>query len=88
MVSFQPILVDLTVHYIDLNGNQLGLARLPLDDFVYPIKRNLAIDSKGEVYAMIPKEKALDIVHLLFYKELAPLDQAAVAPVVSCYQKP
>ncbi|MFC1878683.1 hypothetical protein ACFLZW_02100 [Chloroflexota bacterium] len=80
VVSGPKINVDLTVHYIGADGNEQGVARVPLSELYYIITHNIAIGPEGEAYVLLPRPDSLDIVRLNFYKELAPLVPDAVIP--------
>lgn len=82
VVTESVITVDQTVHYIDADGTVLGLARVPLSEFYYPIMRNMAISATGEVFVLLPRPDTIDIIRLNFYKELEPLVPGAVIPKI------
>jgi hypothetical protein len=73
MINDQVIQVDTTVHYISANGEQLGIARVPVDERYYYIMRNLAVGPDGNVYCLLPTSDSLKILRLNFYKSLDPL---------------
>ena len=75
-----PLQVDLTVHFIGFDGGVNGMARVPLEEYYYPIYRKLAIGYDGEVYALLPRPDSLDVVRLDFYSALDPLLPGAAIP--------
>lgn len=86
VMPINPIKVDQTVHYIDENGAILGVARVPLSEYYYPVMRNTAVSPSGEVYAILPRPDSLDIIRLNFYRELEPLIPGAVIPQITSSQ--
>ena len=83
VVGDQPaIQVDQTVHSLSAAGQQVAVARYPLDERVYAVARNLAVGPDGAVYALLPRRETLDVVRLIFYKTLPPLIPQAAAPLV------
>lgn len=82
VMPINPLKVDQTIHYIDENGVPLGVARVPLSEYFYPILRNTAVSLDGEVFALLPRPDSLDIIRLNFYKELEPLIPGAVIPQI------
>lgn len=83
VVSDKVIKVDQTVHFISGDLTTQGVARVPLSEYYYPIMRNVAINPRGEVYALLPRQNSLDIIHLNFYKNIAPLLTGAVVPQIN-----
>jgi hypothetical protein len=88
VVNEQVIQVDQTVHYIGENGAVHGVARVPLSEFYYPIRRNVAINSKGQVFALLPRPDSLDVIRLNFYEELPPLIPGAANPEITASTNP
>lgn len=87
VVNDQIIQVDRTVHYLNVNGEQLGLARMPLSEqFVY-VPHGLAVGPDGAVYALITRRDAVDIVRLNFFKEMDPLLPTALEPLITTNQQ-
>ncbi len=80
VMPITPIKVDQTIHYVDRNGVVQGMARIPSSEFFYPPNRNAAIGPDGEVYVLLPRRDSIDIVRLIFYKELEALIPGAVIP--------
>ncbi len=78
-----PIQIDLTVHFIGAGGVVIGGARVPLSEYYYSIHRKLAIGMDGEVYALLPRPDALDVIRLNFYSALEPLVAGAEVPVIT-----
>lgn len=83
VVNDQRIKVDETIHFIDSEGEIMGVARVPLADFYYPINRCAAIAPQGEVFVIVPRYESLDIVRLNFYESLPPLIQGAAPPIIT-----
>jgi len=83
VVGDQPaIRVDQTVHYLSAAGQQVAVARYPLDESLFTVARNLAVGPDGAIYALLPHRETLDVVRLVFYKTLPPLVPGAAAPLV------
>lgn len=82
VVDDSIIQVDQTIHWLDPNGAQLGLARFPLAESYYYVSSSLAVGADASVYALIPRANQVDIVRLLFYEQLAPLTPIASPPVL------
>ncbi len=83
MVSDFPVIQgDITVHLISSDGDQIGVARYPLSEWLYFVQRYAAVGPDGEVYALLPREETLDILRLNFYPRLEPLIPTAADPVV------
>jgi len=83
VVKDQVIQVDQTVHYMSADGVQLGVARVPTEERYYYIMRNLAVGPDGNVYALLPLPKSVNIIRLNFYKNLEPLIPGAVDPLIT-----
>jgi hypothetical protein len=83
VVNEQVIKVDQTLHSIDADGVVRGMSRIPASESLYYIMRSVAIDSTGEVLALLPKPNSIDIVRLIFYKQLEPLIPEAVKPNIT-----
>lgn len=83
VVTDPVITVDQTVHYIGADGAVIGVARIPLSEFYYPIMRKVAINSKGEAFVLLPRPDSLDIVRLNFYESLPPLIDGAAKPEIT-----
>lgn len=83
VVNDQVLKVDQTVHYIDADGVQQGVARVPIAEFYYPIMRSLAVGSDGNVYALLPKPDSVHIIRLNFFTSIEPLIPGAVTPLVT-----
>jgi len=82
-VGDQPaILVDQTVHYLSAAGSQVGVARYPLDERLYAVRRNLAVGPDGAIYALLPRRETLGVIRLIYYKTLPPLLPGAAPPLV------
>lgn len=77
------IQVDQTVHYIRANGTQQGVARVPIAEYYYPVKRNLAIGPDGYVYALFPQPDSVHIVRLNLFESIEPFLPEAVTPLVT-----
>lgn len=78
----QAIQVDQTIHFVGADNNVIGTARVPVSEFFYPVRRNAAINSRGEVFVLLPRRDSLDIVRLNFFGELAPLIPGAANPEI------
>jgi hypothetical protein len=82
---------DNTVHFTSWDGQVQAVAHPPRET-AYGVAANnvryLTVGPDGEVYAMIPREKSIDIVRLNFYASLEPLAAGAAAPVVTCTNTP
>jgi hypothetical protein len=85
VVNDQVIQVDQTVHYMNADGSQLGVARVPIDQYYYPVMRNLSVGPDGNVYALLPQTNSVDIIRLNFYKNLEPLIPGALGPAITIY---
>ena len=80
--DIHAIQVDLTVHFISVDGVQLGVARYPLTERLYHVERGITLGSDGGVYALLPRRNSLDVVRLNLYTHLEPLIPDAVEPLV------
>ncbi|MGE5123388.1 MAG: hypothetical protein ACM3H7_02655 [Acidobacteriaceae bacterium] len=84
LLAWEPVITtDITIHYISSAGEPQGVARYPLMDWYFPIFRFLAVGPDGNVYALITREKSVDVLRLNFYNALAPIYPAAAEPVVT-----
>ncbi|HET7009197.1 MAG TPA: hypothetical protein VFI11_00355 [Anaerolineales bacterium] len=81
--DFPTIVTDQTIHYLDANGQQLAVARYPLSEWYFHLSEYLAVGPDGNVYALITRETSVDVLRLLFYQELEPLESGAAAPEVT-----
>ncbi len=86
VMPINPIKVDQTIHFIDENGAIQGVARVPLSEYYFPITRNTAVNSNGDVFALLPRPGSLDVILLNFYRELEPLTPGAVVPQITIMQ--
>lgn len=82
VVSDPVIVVDRTVHLMDVHGRQLGVAREPISERLYYVPGDLAVGPDGEVYHLLPRRDRIDVVRLNFYEALAPLFPEAQPPLV------
>lgn len=82
VVNDQAIQVDQTVHYIDADGTQQGVARVPIAEYYYYIMRNMAVGPDSNVYALFPQPDSIHIIRLNFYKNIEPLTSEAVEPLI------
>ena len=55
VVDDSIIQVDQTIHWLDPDGAQLGLARFPLAESYYYVNSSLAVGPDASVYALIPR---------------------------------
>jgi len=83
VVLDKPIQVDDTVHYISADGEQWGVARVPVDERFYYLMRNLVVGPDGNVYCLLPTPDSLKILRLNFYKSLEPLIPGANMPTIT-----
>lgn len=58
------ILVDQTIRVFRPDGQQLGVARLPLADFVVAVAEPVAVSPGGVIIALVPRDDRLDVVAL------------------------
>jgi hypothetical protein len=65
--------VDQTVHRYDSEGNLLGVARIPLNDFYVPVENGIAVGLDGNIYALVPKQDRVEIQRLTFGPKLKPI---------------
>ncbi|MCS6911514.1 MAG: hypothetical protein NZM11_13245, partial [Anaerolineales bacterium] len=79
----EVIQVDQTVHYMRADGVQLGIARVPIVEYYYSVKRNLTIGPDGYVYALFPRPDSIHVVRLNLFEILEPFMPGAVAPLVT-----
>lgn len=82
VVNDQVIQTDQTVHYVSGDGVQRGVARVPLAEYYYPVRRNLAVSPGGDVFALLPRPNSIKIIRLYFYKSIEPLIPGAVEPQI------
>jgi hypothetical protein len=80
VVKGSPVAVDQTVHYLGADMVSKGMARVPLSEGYYYIMRDIAVNSKGEVFLLLPRSDSLDVVQLNFYKNLGPLPPSSIEP--------
>jgi len=82
-VNDAVIHVDSTIHFTSADGTIQAVARIPESERFYYIMRNIAINSKREVFVLLPRRNSIDILRLNFYKNIPPLVPAAVSPQIS-----
>jgi hypothetical protein len=82
VMNGSPIQVDWTIHYIDAAGNEAGVARVPLSEFFSTQGQKISVGRDGQVYLILPREKASDIIRLHFFQQLGPLAPGAAAPII------
>jgi hypothetical protein len=82
VADFPVIQGDVTIHLVSSGGDQIGVARYPLSEWLYFVQRYAAVGPDGEVYALLPRAETLDILRLNFYQRLEPLIPTAAEPVV------
>jgi hypothetical protein len=84
MVAWDPVITtDITIHYISPEGKPAGVARYPLKDWYFHLWRFLTVGPDGNVYAIITREKSVDVLRLNFYQQLEPILPGAAEPVVT-----
>jgi len=71
------ILVDQTIRVFDREGQQVGVARLPLADFVVAVAEPVAMSPSGDIIALLPRADRLDVVALPLGVSLDPVLPAA-----------
>lgn len=76
------LLVDLSVHLLSPDGEQLAVGRYLLSDALYYVERSLAPAADGSVYALLPERNALHVVRLRLSSGLDPLVPGAQPPYV------
>lgn len=75
--------VDQTVRRYTEDGQLIGTARVPLNEYTFALENHLAIGPTGDVYALILKEEEMEIRRLSFEDELPPVlarQQPALSP--------
>jgi hypothetical protein len=77
------IQVDVTVHLLSPQGEQLAAARYPITEWLYPPRRFLARGPDGQVYGILPLRSGLHLIRLIFYERLDPFLPGAADPFVS-----
>ena len=86
VIDQQVIQVDQTVHWMNEQSEQLGLARMPQAESLYYVPGNLAVGPDGQVYGLIPHQDRLDVIRLIFYHQLEPLEPEAMPPLIQGYR--
>ncbi len=71
------ILVDQTIRVFNSEGQQLGIARLPLSDFVVAVAEPVAVSPSGDIIALVPRADRLDVVALPLGSSVDPVLPAA-----------
>ncbi|MBP3610400.1 MAG: hypothetical protein J6J42_08710 [Lachnospiraceae bacterium] len=61
LVESSMLLGEISIAAVDENGNAMGSARVPLEEFVYRPNQYVQIGKKGSVYMMVPTETGLEI---------------------------
>lgn len=82
VMNGSPIQVDWTIHYINAAGDEAGVARVPLSEFFSTQGQKISVGRDGQVYLILPREKASDIIRLHFFQQLGPLAPGAAAPII------
>ena len=84
MVDDLPVILsDVTVHYLNSEGVQIGVARYPIAEWYYPIWPSfMAAGRDGYAYALMPREDSLDILRLNYFEHIDPLIPGAAEPFV------
>ena len=67
------IMADQTVRLIDPNGEQVGIARLPLSSFVVSVAEPVTVTPGGDIIALIPRSRRVDVVKLPVVDRLDPV---------------
>jgi hypothetical protein len=83
VIEGSPVAVDQTVHYVSADMVSRGMARVPLSEGYYYIMRDIAVNSKGEVFLLLPRSDSLDVVQLNFYESLEPLPPSIIEPRIA-----
>jgi hypothetical protein len=83
VVNESKIRVDTTIHYIGADGVIKGAARIPNSEFYIYVEHSMAINSKGEVFVLLPRLHSVDVLHLNFYRQLEPLIPSAAIPQIT-----
>lgn len=82
VIDDPTVRVDLTVHYIGSDSVSQAVARAPIAEAYYYIMRNIAVNSKGNVFFLLPRQDSLDVVQLNFCKSINPLPPSTVIPQI------
>ena len=82
LVTFSPINVDQTVHYMNAQGIQQGVTRFS-DRLYYPIPNNFALTPDGNLIALLPRRDRMEVIRFNFYKRVQPLIPSAVEPLIT-----
>ena len=84
MVAWDPVITtDITVHFISSEGQPVGIARYPLMDWYFHLWRYLTVGPDGNAYALITREKSVDVLRLIFYRVLDPILVGAAEPRIT-----
>ncbi len=83
VVNDSVIKVDQTLHFINAEKENQGVARIPVAEAYYYIMRNTVANEKGEVFVLLPRRDSLDVVRLNFYQSLEPLPPSTIIPEVT-----
>jgi hypothetical protein len=82
MVYESVIRVDQTIHYMNNQGEELGVARTPINLAYYYVERSIAVGPDGAVYYLLPRNTHLEILKLMFYQDVPPFLVEAEKPLV------
>lgn len=70
VVSLPTIYVDETIRHYDKNGNLVGIARIPISESYVYVQNNVVVTEQGDVFALVARQKSLDIEKLKFRSKL------------------
>lgn len=76
--------VDQTIRHYDSNGNLVGIARTPLNDFYVPVENGIVVGPDGDVYALVTKRDWVEVQRLTFIplpEPIFPDREPVVAPM-------
>jgi len=77
------IVADQAVRLINPSGEQVGVARLPLSSFDVSVAEPVTVTPGGDLIALIPRSKRVDVVKLPVVDELDPVLPSALKTSVA-----
>ncbi|MEN6624578.1 MAG: hypothetical protein ABFD50_23915, partial [Smithella sp.] len=75
------IQVDQTIRHYDIEGNLIGIARMPLVEQYTFVAQDFAVGPEGTLYAMLTRPDRVDVVRLNFSEMLTPILPAQPAEI-------
>ena len=73
LTQIPELQVDQTIRHYSIEGNLLGIARMPINDQFTYVAQDFALSPDGNLYALVTQPDRVDVVRLNFFEKLEPI---------------